>query len=133
MGYYIIYFTRLLDFLLCSNQIAVHSISKLEWGECDKVDKWPSRFKHDQELVIGCGSMNQSTPFHRPTVRADMYDAHKWFHRHGKDINLDYVNYTLTFLDGFSRTKFFKNTANNVTRRRSFSLSDCEVPGSISK
>lgn len=80
--------------------------------------------------MVGCGTVNSSTPFHKKMVRADMYDTDNWFKANGQDVFFSDEYFKLTFLDGFSTTDFYRVHAND-TRPFVFTMADCSPPGSI--
>jgi hypothetical protein len=55
-------------------EMAVHYIKHTEKDDCEG-KTWPKEYKHDQQMVIGCGNVDKPGPLHNPADGADMYDA----------------------------------------------------------
>jgi hypothetical protein len=70
--------------------IAVHYVKHHEKDRCDgKTDNgWPIADRYNQEMVVGCGSVDKSVVGHDKKVRADMYDAWNYYRAQGKDVVL---------------------------------------------
>eukprot|EP00981_Chlorochromonas_danica_P011944 scaffold4354_cov196-Ochromonas_danica.AAC.7 len=72
------------------NQMVVHGIRHERDDLCDKPEKWPASVRYNQKLVVGCGDVNEKTPFHDPSKHAaDMYDAWNYFSKHGENLFFD--------------------------------------------
>lgn len=71
--------------------MSIHFIKhEEEHDHCEDGRHWPDAMKHKQNIVIGCGDIDQSSPGHNGTKNwADMYDVWKHFQHSGKDVVLD--------------------------------------------
>lgn len=66
--------------------VAVHAIKHDDADRCHSGEEkmWPNDLRYQQHLVVGCGDIDTSAPFHDPKRVADMYDAYRYFRDHGK-------------------------------------------------
>jgi hypothetical protein len=69
------------------NQLAVHGI-KHDKDRCSQEyeEYWPEKDRYNQQMVIGCGNIDQRGPFHNPKRQADTYDAWEYFRDYGRDL-----------------------------------------------
>lgn len=129
-----------------SKEMAVHGIRHTDEDDCEGKN-WPKEFKHDQQMIIGCGKIDKPGPFHKPADGADMYDAWQWFAKNGEDVEFgingvnDWADVVKTTgeimslpyiypLKGYNTTRHFKDY--DVTNDwQSFTLNDCKERGKI--
>lgn len=74
------------------DQMAVHYLKHHKDDDCHTGGKWPAAIKYEQNIVIGCGDIDQPSPGHDGNKQwGDMYDAWKYFENNGKDVQLQAV------------------------------------------
>lgn len=110
---------------------------------------WSDELKHNQDVVVGCGTLKISNPKHDKTLALDMYDVWQYFRENGTQIELiddtdlkhiqngyfkridnDTIEPAVMLLGGYKSTK---HSINNdiVTKWVPFTLLDCNDRGKI--
>eukprot|EP00601_Ochromonadales_sp_CCMP2298_P004729 CAMPEP_0173191912 /NCGR_PEP_ID=MMETSP1141-20130122/13142_1 /TAXON_ID=483371 /ORGANISM="non described non described, Strain CCMP2298" /LENGTH=506 /DNA_ID=CAMNT_0014116141 /DNA_START=33 /DNA_END=1553 /DNA_ORIENTATION=+ len=71
--------------------MAMHYIKHMDSEKCDGKEKEWNAVRYKQNVVLGCGDVDQPSPGHDKNQRADMYDAMKYYQEHGVNITLEKV------------------------------------------
>lgn len=65
----------------------VHAVRNYKVDKCEgeKGKEWEA-FRHNQSIMVGCGTVNTAVPTHNRMVHMNMYDAWNYFAENGADI-----------------------------------------------
>lgn len=122
----------------------------------EDVRKWDEKYRFKNNIMLGCGDVNESLPQHDTNLNANFYDAYNYFNQHGQDVEIplvtryatmkdnviESVSYNpfpgavevkipgLSLMGGYEKTNHAKKY-NIQTKWVSFKPSDCSVPGRV--
>lgn len=74
--------------ILHPTQMIVHNLRFDSKDKCrgDDFKEWPPEKRYKQKVVIGCGDVDETIPFHNKEVLANFYDAYNYFQENGRDV-----------------------------------------------
>lgn len=117
-----------------SSLLVVHHVKPNDIDDCNGME-WPASMRYNQQLIIGCGDINQHSPKHDLDHSLTMYDLWNYYLVNNDTISLDvpeWFNHNnqyspkVIFLDGYNQTKHYHE--NHILEKwKVYSLEDCEI------